>query len=148
MSVRLRSKWLWVRISLLSYMQKWCQLWKLCNLLEIINESKIIINEIFPSFTEAFKHELPFCRTYNLLKMHKEVAYSSGIPDSSCLCKVWENASILAKGINSSLKSSNILSPTAHDFVETYTCDSSSKDCMFGNCPECLNPDYRYLISK
>ena len=72
--------------------------------------------------------------------MHKEVAYNSDIPHSSCLCEVCENASLLAKGINSSLKSSDILSSTAHDLVETHTCDSSSKDCMLGNCTECLKP--------
>ena len=36
--------------------------------------------------------------------------------------------------------SSDILSPTSRDLVETNTCDSSSKDCMLGNCPECLGP--------
>ena len=49
-------------------------------------------------------------------------------------------ASLLAKGINSSLKSSDILSPGVHDLVETHTYDSSSKDCMLRNCPECLKP--------
>ena len=51
--------------------------------------------------------------------MHKEVAYNSDIPHSSCLCEV---------------------SSTAHDLVETHTCDSSSNDCMLLNCPECLKP--------
>ena len=37
---------------------------------------------------------------YNFLKMHKEVAYNSDIPHSSCLCEVCENALLLAKGIN------------------------------------------------
>ena len=52
--------------------------------------------------------------------MYKEVAYNSDISHSSCLCEVCENASLLAKGINSSLKSSDILSPTTHDLVETH----------------------------
>ena len=34
--------------------------------LEIINESKIITNVNFPSFTEAFEHELLFHQTYNI----------------------------------------------------------------------------------
>ena len=72
--------------------------------------------------------------------MHKEVAYSSYIPHSSCLCKVCENASLLAKGIKLSLKSSDILSPTAHDLVETHTRDSSSNDSILGKCQECLKP--------
>ena len=70
--------------------------------------------------------------------MHKEVAYNSDISHSPCFCEVFENASLLAKGINLSLNSSDILSPTTHDLVETHTCDSSSKDCMLGNCPQCL----------
>ena len=64
------------------------------------------------------------------------MAYNSGIPHSSCLCKVCENASLLAKGI----KSSDILSPTAHDLAEKHTCDLSLKDCKLGNCPKCLKP--------
>ena len=103
------------------YKQKRYLLWKLRYLLEINNGSKIITNENFPSFTEAFEHELSFRQMYNFLKTHKEVAYNSDIPQSSCLFKVCKNASLLAKGINSSLKSSDILSPTDHDLVETQT---------------------------
>ena len=51
--------------------------------------------------------------------MHKKVAYNSDIPHSSCFCEVCKKASLLAKGINSSLNSSDILSSTAHDLVET-----------------------------
>ena len=74
--------------------------------------------------------------------MHKEVAYSSDIPHSSCLCEVCENALLLVKGINSSdiNKSSDILLSIAHSLVETQACDSTSKDCMHGNCPEFLKP--------
>ena len=78
------------------YKQKRYLLWKLCNLLEIINGSKIITNEYFPLITEAFEHELLFRQMYNFLKMYKEVGYSSDIPHSSCLCKVCKNASLLA----------------------------------------------------
>ena len=120
--------------------QKQYLLWNLRDLLEIINGSKIIANENFHSFTEAFDHELSFRQMYKFLKIHKEVAYNSDIPHSSCLCEVCEKSFLLAKGINSSLKSSDILSPTAHNLVETHICDSSSKDFMLGNCPECLKP--------
>ena len=40
------------------YKQKRELFWKLPDLLEIINVSKIITNENFSSFTEAFGHEL------------------------------------------------------------------------------------------
>ena len=42
------------------YKQKRYMLWKLHDLLEIINGSKIITNDDFSSFTEAFEHELSF----------------------------------------------------------------------------------------
>ena len=48
--------------------------WKLRDLLEIINGSKIITNENFPSFTEAFDHETSIRQMYNFLKMQKEVS--------------------------------------------------------------------------
>ena len=120
------------------YKQKRYLFWNLRDLLEIINGSKIITNENFFSFTEAFEHELSLHQIYSFLKMHKEVAYNSGIPHCSCLCEACENTSLFVKGINSSLKSSDILSPTARDLVETHTCNLSSKDCMLGNCSECL----------
>ena len=78
------------------YKQKRYLLCKLCNLLEIINGSKIITNEYLPLITEAFEHELLFRQIYNFLKMYKEVGYSSDIPHPSCLCKVCKNASLLA----------------------------------------------------
>ena len=128
---------------------------ELRDLLEIINGSKSITNENFPSFTEAFEHETSFRQMFNFVKMHKEMAYNSDIPHSCCLCEVCKNVSLLAKGINSGLKSSNILSSSTHDLVETHTCDSSSKDCKLENYPECLKPglslsDFKadvYLIS-
>ena len=111
------------------YKQKRYLLWKLRDLLEIMKGSKIIINENFSSFTEVFEHELSFRQMYNFLKMHKEVVYNSDIPHSSC--EVCENTSLLAKGINSNLKSSDTSSPTAHELVETRKCNSSSKDSLF-----------------
>lgn len=73
--------------------------------------------------------------------MHKEVVYNSDISHSFCLYEVYKNASILVKGINSSLNSSDILSTTAQDLVETYMCDSSSDDLILRNCPGCLKPE-------
>lgn len=57
---------------------------------------------------------------------------------SSSLSKVCKKVLLLAKGINSSLKWNDILLLTAHDLAESHTFDSSSKDCMLGNFPECL----------
>ena len=103
------------------YKQKRYLLWKLRDLLEIINGSKIITNENFPSFTEAFEHELSFHQIFNFLKIHKDVAYNSEIPQSSCLCEICENTLLLVKRINSSLTSSDILSPKAFTIWLKYT---------------------------
>ena len=108
------------------------------DLLEIINGSKMITIDNFSSLAEVYEHELSFSQMYNFLKMYKDVTNKSDIPHSSCLSEVCENASLLAKGINSNLK------PTTHNLVEKHTCDSSSKDCMLGNCPTCLKPGLSY----
>ena len=92
------------------------------------SQKLLSMNSHFPKYTTS------------IYKMHKEVVYNSDIPHSFCLYEVCKNASVLVKGINSSLNSSDILSLTAHDLVETHTCNLSSKDCMLGNCPECLKP--------
>ena len=82
---------------------------------------------------------------YNCFKMHMELASNSAIPRSSCLCEVWKNTSLLAKGINSSLKSSYILSPTAQTHthairVQRIECLEAVRNISSRNC--------RYLISK
>ena len=71
------------------YKQNRYLLWKLRDLLEITNWSKIITNENFLSFTEAFKDELSLRQVYNFL----EISYNSDIPHSSCLCAVCKNTS-------------------------------------------------------
>ena len=70
------------------YKQERYLIQKLRNLLEIINGSKIIINENFPSLTEAFEHELSFRQMLNFLKMHKEKVYYSYMPLFLSLCQV------------------------------------------------------------
>ena len=67
------------------YTQKRYLFWKLRDLLENINGSKIIILENFPSFTEPLEHELSCHEMYSFLKRHKEVAYDCDIPHSSGL---------------------------------------------------------------
>ena len=79
---------------------------------------------------------------YNFLKMYMEVAYNTDIPRSSCICEVCKNTLLLAKGINSSLNSSDTLSSIAHDLVETHTCNLSSKDYCFETPQNVYNRDY------
>ena len=53
------------------------------------------------------------------------------------LKKKLQNVSLFAKGVNANLKQSYLF-PNAHDLFEMYACNSSSKDCMVGDCPKCL----------
>ena len=106
-------------------------------LLGIIKASKVITNKQNASFPETFQHDLSFRQLYEFLKGHKELAWNDQIPQSSCLCELCENAVLLAKSINSSLKS-KILATNIHDLVETNSCDSSQNVCMVGQSELCL----------
>ena len=119
------------------YKQKRYLLWKIRDLLGIINASKVINNEQYASFPETFQRDLSFRQLYEFLKGHKELAWNDQIPQSSCLCEICENAVLLAKGINLSLKS-KILATNVHDLVEANACDSSQDVCMVGKCELCL----------
>ena len=72
---------------------------------------------------------------YSYIKSKKSLVFNKDIPHGSCLCETCENASLLAKGIN---KSRDVnLKTNAHDLVEFYSCNSDSKDCMYGECQVC-----------
>ena len=119
------------------YKQKRYLLWKIRDLLGIINVSKVITNEQYASFPEMFQRDLSFRQLYEFLKGHKELAWNDQTPQSSCLCELCENAVLLAKGINSSLKS-KILATNVPDLVEANACDSSQDVCMVRECELCL----------
>ena len=71
--------YVWVNGGKREYKQKQYLLWKLRDLLEIINGCEIITIENLLSFTEAFDYEVSFHQMYNFLKMHKDVTYKSDI---------------------------------------------------------------------
>ena len=81
------------------YKQKRYILWKIRDLLGIINASKVITNEKYASFPETFQRDLSFRQLYEFLKGHKEPAWNDEIPQSSCLCELCENAILLANRI-------------------------------------------------
>ena len=119
------------------YKQKKYLLWKIRGLLGIINASKVITNEQYASFPETFQRDLSFRQLYDFLKGHKELAWKDQIPQSSCLCELCENAVLLAKSINSSLRP-KILATNLYDLVEANACDSIQDVCMVGECDLCL----------
>ena len=75
------------------YKQKRYLLWKICDLLDIVNASKVIANQQYASFPETFQLDLSFCQLYEFLKRHKELAWNDQLPQSSCLCELCENFS-------------------------------------------------------
>ena len=115
------------------YAQKMYLLWTLRDLNEMINGNKYITNE--DSFEVRFGKRLSFSLMYNFLKEKKEYIYNKHIPHVTCLCEICENVTLLAKGLNKSIKSDLPTNP--HDIVERYSCDSSSEICMEGECILC-----------
>ena len=89
------------------------------------------------SYVDTYGEELPFSVLYRFLKEHKQYIFNKNIPHNSSLCKICENAVLLAKGV-SSIAPVNI--PTdPHTIVEHHSCDSNLPDCMQSRCDECKN---------
>ena len=73
------------------YVQKGYLLWSLRDALEIINGAA------------GFKHEfgelLSFTWFYHFIKGKKQIILQKDIPETSCLCEICENASLMAKAV-------------------------------------------------
>ena len=61
------------------YKQKRYLLWKIRDLLGIINASKVITNEQYVSFPETSQLDLSFRPLYEFFKGHKELAWNDQI---------------------------------------------------------------------
>ena len=48
-----------------------------------------------------------------------------------CLCEICENVCFIAKALNKKINSCNMMPTDPHSLAEKYTCDSSSRTCMF-----------------
>lgn len=81
-------------------------------------------------FEVRFGKRLTFSSLYNFIKTKKEFIYNKHNPHVTCLCEICENVTLLAKGINKSIKSDLPTNP--HDIVERFPCDSSLDICMQG----------------
>ena len=118
------------------FVQKRYLLWSLNDILDIIN-GNTLINEGDANFIERFSRKIKFHELYRFLKSHKEYVYNKAIPQSSCLCEICENAVFVALALNKFLKIGSEVPKDPHSIVETYSCDSSQKDCMSSDCDEC-----------
>ncbi|XP_066916722.1 uncharacterized protein [Clytia hemisphaerica] len=123
------------------YVQKQYLLWTLRDTLDIINGNDEIRREKRNenSFQDMFGKKLSFARLYNFFKVHKQYVWNRDIAESSCLCEVCENACLLAKGVNKSLKLKLPTNP--HDLVEKYSCGRES-NCMNNQCKNCDVPHW------
>ena len=74
------------------YVQKRYLLWNLRDALEILNDLK-------ESFKEKFGEPLTFTKFYQFIKKKKQFIFQRDIPDTSCLCKICKNATLMAKAI-------------------------------------------------
>ena len=63
--------------------------------------------------------------------------FNKDIPQASCICEICKNLILLAKSMCPIL---NLLIQTnIHILVESYSCDSSSKSCMYSACDKCCD---------
>ena len=107
------------------YEQKRYLLWSLRDAWEAINGI---------GFKEKFDEPLSFSQFYRFIKSKKQIILQKDIPDTSCLCEICENASLMARALKKS-KSGHPLN--AHDIVERYTCETNSVSCITNKCLEC-----------
>ena len=103
-------------------------MWTLSDLLNITNGSSLIKNE--SSFEFSFGKKIKFHELYKYIKSNG-ICIQRDIPQSSCLCEICENDCFVAKALNKKIKSCNMVPTDPHSLAEKYSCDSSSKTCMF-----------------
>ena len=108
------------------YVQKRYLLWSLHDALKIING--------VAGFKDEFGESLSFSRLYDFIKGKKQIILQKDIPETSCLCEICENASLMAKAVS---KRRNAHPTNAHDIVERYSCDCKNISCITNDCAEC-----------
>ena len=117
------------------YVQKRYLMWTLNDLLNIANVSSLIKNE--SSFEFSFGKKIKFHQLYEYIKSNREYVYNRHIPQSSCFCEICGDVCFVAKALNKKIKSCNMEPTDPHSLAEKYTCDSSSRTCMFSESECC-----------
>ena len=115
-------------------------LWNIKDILDIANGSGKI--KISDTFFVKFEKELTFSQLYGILKANKEYSFKKNIPQSSCLCEICENTTLLARGLNKALETSLPTNP--HDVVEKYTCNLSTTTCALNCCGICFSETFDF----
>ena len=101
----------------------------------IANGSSLIKNESSIEF--SFGKKIKFHQLYKYSKSNREYVYNKDIPQSSCLCEICKNVCFVAKALNKKIRSCNMVSTDPHSLAEKYTCNSSSRTCMFSENEYC-----------
>ena len=116
--------------------QKRYLMWTLNDLLHIANGSSLIKSE--SSFEFSFgKKKIKLHQLYEYINSNREYVYNRDIPQSSCLCEICEIVCFVVKALNKKIKSCNMVPTDPHSLAEKYTCDSSSRTCMFSEKEYC-----------
>ena len=111
------------------YVQKRYLTWTLNELLNIANGSSLIKSK--SSFEFSFGKKIKCHQLYEYIKSNRKYGYDRGLPQSSCLCEICKNVCFVAKSLNKKIKSCTMVQTDPHSLGEKYTCDSSSRTCMF-----------------
>ena len=80
----------------------------------------------------------------NFLESCKEYVYKTDVTHSFCLCQIYENSSLLARGLNKQTKKQKIkekLPNNQHDLVERFSCNSDEAECMLEKRISCKSSD-------
>ena len=112
-------------------------LWIIRDFLDIINGCSGIVQNETDDFSTIFDKNLTFRQLYKFLKEHKEFVFNKDIPQASCLCEICDNLIFLVRAL-SSKRTKPILS-NIHSLIESYSCNSSSKACMYSDCEVCYD---------
>ena len=103
-------------------------MWTPNDLLNIAHGSFLIKNE--SCFEFSFDKRITFRQLCEYIKSNREYVYNKDIPQSSCFCEICVNVCFVAKALNKKIKSGSMV-PTDSLSLAEYTCDSSSRTCMF-----------------
>ena len=107
--------------------QKKYLLWSLRDACEAINGL---------GFENKLGEPLSFSKFYRFISSKKEIVLQKDIPDTSCLCEVCENASLMARAVTK-VKHGHPMHP--HDIVERYTCEKNYIRCITNECMLCTS---------
>ena len=116
-------------------------LWKIRDIFDMINGSKIMENNPnSDTFESNFGKKLTFRQLYDIFKKNKQYIFNKKIPQWSCLCEICENAVFLVNGMNKKLFPECRLPETVNELVAKFSC-SEEPACMNSQCDECSSTE-------